>query len=276
MKKEITYYLEDTSRLKEISQTEMDAWIAEMPFHQPLQMLAGIKSEMDGHATDNGSNVYAAYFAEDFEPIVEKGGKKREKNGKKSEEVTQTIVAKPIEAEENLETPVMEESVSPIVETDKIVEETQEEITNMEVVEDESVDDTVKGEVSSELADEILEDEIISEVLEEKISIVAPSGTINEEEEDFEDHSKGEVYSELADEILEEEIDVMEGVNAQESVVEEEEDNSLAEIESMLNEPLEIEAQESASMVDYKDHVEFQFDCMNPMDNICIALDNEL
>ena len=87
MKKEVTYYLEDPKRLTEISQSELNDWIAEMPFHQPLHMLAGMKAKMDGHQTDNSHKVYAAYFAEDYEKTNSKKVKNNNQRNKNTKQL---------------------------------------------------------------------------------------------------------------------------------------------------------------------------------------------
>ncbi len=170
MKKEVTYYLEDTSRLNEISHSELKAWIAEMPFHQPLQMLAGIKSEMDGHKTDTDHKVYAAYFAEDYELNKKNRAKKNNLQNKNTKQLAKTIDIKPKKTNDT-EKEIMKEDAKPMPAViHNLADDTKEDTVTKEVLEDFGEAEN-KSEVSSDLANAMLEEEILSEVLEEKISI---------------------------------------------------------------------------------------------------------
>ena len=167
MKKEIKYYLEDISRLSKISQSELDAWVAEMPFSQPLQMLAGIKSKMEGHQTDVNGKVHAAYFAEDYEPIQKskaKRSKLQEKEVKQSATAISTMpstTSNIVEAIDKDKTTATKENPtdSQIEKETNIVETTPSEIKNPKVV-------------SSDLADEVLEEEVILEYRNIEIILV--------------------------------------------------------------------------------------------------------
>lgn len=172
MKKDITYYLEDTSRLGEISQTELDTWIAEMPFHQPLQMLAGIKAEMDGPKTDSHPKVYAAYFAVDFESTKKVKSRKNNQRNKNTKQLAKTIDILPQSAIDSEKGSLKEEvKTSPVI-VHRLADDVLEEGIDRELSEELEV--SVKGEISSDLANDAMEDEVLSEVLEENIGIDSP------------------------------------------------------------------------------------------------------
>lgn len=222
MKKEVTYYLEDTSRLGEISQAELDAWIEEMPFHQPLRILASIKAEMEGLNAENKNKVFSAYFAEDFESVSNRSSKKDIKKNKNTPPLTNTndintkgdddadkeeVIKK---TEEVVEEEVVEEIKEVIsedianegmeVQTEEVTEEERENINVpptivhelADDVKEESIEDEinenlknirVNGEVSSDLANATLEDGILSEMLEEEMNIDQPTEVETEIEE---------------------------------------------------------------------------------------------
>ena len=167
MKKEVTYYLEDTSRLKEISHSELQAWIAEMPYHQPLQMLAEIKSEMDGHKSDKDGRVYAAYFAEDYESIKNIKSKKKNQRNKNTNQLSKTINIKSNTTIEEKTIKIDSKSLPEIVH--KLADETKEDSVKNEVLEENDKPEVI-GQIASDLADEMLEEEILSEVLEDIIT----------------------------------------------------------------------------------------------------------
>ena len=193
MKKEVSYYLEDTSRLNEISQSELDAWIAEMPFHQPLQLLAGIKSEMSSASDLSGSKVHATYFAEDYEVILNGNGKSKAEKSKKDKKAKLLLASVESEAQnvQDIEREILKEDVNlPLPEiSHSLADDVLEDTVVNEVLEELPEIETPK-EISSTLADDVLEDSIINEVLEELTEIESPK----------------EVSSSLADEVLEEEI----------------------------------------------------------------------
>jgi len=201
MKKEVKYYLEDISRLSKISQSELDGWIAEMPFHQPLQLLASIKSEMDGHQTDENRKVHAAYFAEDYESPQMSNAKKSKRKGKKSISNAPALGLLPdtsTNVEEAISTIVQKDTPDAQIESDAIdVEKGASKLKTNRIV-------------SSDLADELLEEDLIHEVLEDNLVLnatgnVSDDNIILTEEIDHEINDKKTEYEDESD--LEVEID---------------------------------------------------------------------
>jgi hypothetical protein len=170
MKKEVKYYLEDISRLDKISRSELDAWVAEMPFHQPLQMLASIKSEMDGHQTDENRKVHAAYFAEDYE-IAKKSKAKKSKS--KHEKIIPIEALSTLAETKSKNKQTTDEEISPLSAEHTI----DSQIENEATVIDGEVLEANKRIVSSDFADEVLEEEVIHEILEENIDLNIQTGT---------------------------------------------------------------------------------------------------
>ena len=77
MKKNIAYYLEDPERLSEISLHELNKWVEEMPYSQPLRLLVDLKSDQFVSSVDEDSTRYGTYFAEDYEPLSVKKNKEK-------------------------------------------------------------------------------------------------------------------------------------------------------------------------------------------------------
>lgn len=67
MKNKIAYYLEDPKRLDEVTLHELNRWIEQMPYSQPLRLLADMKSDRFVANQDEKIGTYGAYFAEDYE-----------------------------------------------------------------------------------------------------------------------------------------------------------------------------------------------------------------
>ncbi|MFT6780926.1 MAG: hypothetical protein ACJA1A_000844 [Saprospiraceae bacterium] len=193
MKKNIAYYLEDPERLSEISLHELNKWVEEMPYSQPLRLLVDMKSEKFVSANESNTN-YGAYFAEDYEPLTKKATKKLAKlNIKKStkedrlvpgisnsddkaldEEVTEvTEVADVFEVTEVVEIEEIEEAeeVGEITLQEKstiahsLVDDVSEDIVEDDVLET-NPNMVLVNEISHESADEVLEDQLENEVLE--------------------------------------------------------------------------------------------------------------
>ena len=198
MKKEVTYYLEDPTRLNEISQSELNNWIAEMPFHQPLHMLAGMKAKIEGHRTDDSHKVYAAHFAEDYEIINKKQAKNKNQRNKNTKQLATTIDIQPkkkVEKEKVIAKKGLE--VLPEISHD-LADDVLEESVSSEILE--IAESTQKEILSSDLANDLLEDNVISEVLEENIEEIPPL-VIDANQKD-----SGEEKSENAEEIQDESI----------------------------------------------------------------------
>ncbi len=70
MKKNIAYYLEDPERLSEISLHDLNKWVEEMPYSQPLRLLMDLKSDQFVSSLDEDNSRYGTYFAEDYEPLL--------------------------------------------------------------------------------------------------------------------------------------------------------------------------------------------------------------
>jgi hypothetical protein len=140
-----------------------------MPFHQPLQLLASIKFEMDGHSSDENRKMHAAYFAEDYETNQRyraKDSKLQDKTSKSS--ATESTSKKSNNTEELVDKPV--ETINEIAEENVSITDSITEIDEAEIIENDSKSKEVKI-VNSILADETLEDEVILELLEEKLDV---------------------------------------------------------------------------------------------------------
>jgi len=238
MKKEVTYYLEDTSRLNEISQSDLDKWIAEMPFHQPLQILASIKSEMENISLRNNNKVYAAYFAEDYELIKSGRSKNNNQRNKNTKQLATTIDIQPESTTKDKKKSAKTKAKKKLPGViHSLADDTLEDQVKTEVIEDYNKIEAI-SEVSNELASELLEDEVISEVLEENISIVSPFNSQNEEQ-----ILTDKVDAEINDEAVKKEI--IEEVILDDAV-DKETDNSFSE-----------EKEDQSQKVDYSEYSGF-------------------
>jgi len=67
MNKSLTYYFEDFTRLDEISMNEMESWVAEMPFSQPLHKLHQLKCLRLGIRVEEVQHQNSAYHSTDHD-----------------------------------------------------------------------------------------------------------------------------------------------------------------------------------------------------------------
>ena len=158
MKKNIAYYLEDPERLSEISLHELNKWVEEMPYSQPLRLLVDMKSEKFVSIANENNTNYGAYFAEDYEPLTKKATKKLAKLNMKKSAKEGRLVA---EIEEVVEIGFKEKSTI----AHSLVDDVSEDIVEENLLET-NPNTVVVTEVSHESADEVLEDELENEVLE--------------------------------------------------------------------------------------------------------------
>lgn len=182
MKKNIAYYLEDPSRLSEISLHELNKWVEEMPYSQPLRLLVDIKSEQFVSNSSQDVTSYGAYFAEDYEPLSKKAIKKLAKTTVDEKEDT------PID---NVE---MEEEESISSDAEELVNTDADSITK-----ENTADLELKSEES--VAEEIKSNEDIGQ---ETLVPIEPSGVAETviEENDF-----AELVHNLADDFAEDIIE---------------------------------------------------------------------
>ena len=181
MKKDVSYYLEDTTRLNEISQEELNAWINEMPFHQPLQLLGNIKSEMEGEEDDVKNGNYGLYFVEDFESFKEKKKKKKKKTKAAVAPAAVESDMAEVEAsaeEDMVQLPPIDHKLADDTKEDEVIRELEEDILFI----------GSKREVTSELANALQEEEIISEVLEENLGETVSDVVEAEKVESIDEH----------------------------------------------------------------------------------------
>jgi len=149
MKKDLKYYLENTSRLSEVSIEELDSWIEEMPYSQPLRLLMSMKREQEVNI-DKNDQVYGAFFAQDYEH----GSYSK---AKVSTIVAESKIASTVPPSESL--PVIEHAEADDSLEDIVLEEVEETTPNVVLV----------NEVSHPEADEVLEDLIVEEILENDV-----------------------------------------------------------------------------------------------------------
>ena len=218
MKKNIAYYLEDPERLSEISLHELNKWVEEMPYSQPLRLLVDMKSEKFVSTSGEGSSNYGLYFAEDYEPLSKKETKnlaevniekiKTEDRAVESDE-SGSVGIEEIKEEESK--PVIIPEVSdkvgnelPLV-AHNLVDDFSEDALEDDLLEI-NPNVVVINEVSHEAADEVLEAELENEVLEITINEVEEVSSFSDLDEmmdvDNEEVAEIEVES-IIDEVVE-------------------------------------------------------------------------
>lgn len=228
MKKKIAYYLEDNSRLKEISADELKQWVEEMPYSQPLRLLSKIKSSQLGESTA-GTGTYGAYFAEDYEPFVVKVKGKESQSEKSKEEVASS------EMSESTSTKIASLTVAAAMPSIKTEEVGENEIEEPVEISHDLADDFGEGTLEEDLlevnpntvlvneinhlaADESLEDQIELEVQERFINEVDVVTSFSElyeaAEEPLREVIKGNVdYSSFASNLVETKVGVIEDID---------------------------------------------------------------
>lgn len=168
MKKNIAYYLEDTSRLSEIDNKDLNDWLAEMPYSQPLRLLVKLKEEQGGNTSDEAAQVYGAYYAEDYEPVSAYGQKEQEVIPVAQVEAAPSIAPLTATIEEVVETPAIgntdaKQGIAEIVHN--LTDDVHEDIIESDLLEI-NPNTVLVNEVYHEEADEVLEDIVEDEVLE--------------------------------------------------------------------------------------------------------------
>ena len=171
MKKNIAYYLEDPERLSEISLLELNQWVEEMPYSQPLRLLVDMKSEKNTSDVDKDNDSYCVYFAQDYEPLSKKETKiLAEKNINKAINEDQLVPVVPIPNKDAIVGNSKEGSMEAAVEVPPIVTHSLVDDVSEDTLEDDLLEINpnvvVVNEVSHEEADEVLEAELENEVLE--------------------------------------------------------------------------------------------------------------
>ena len=157
MKKNVSYYLDDPQRLKDVSIEQLDEWIEEMPFHQPLRLLKKLKLEQGSSTSDDSS--YAAYFAEDYQ------SPNRVEISSESSALQETEHSIE-EKEETTETTMVEERTTIIKEIKHdLADETLEEDVELDIMEENPYTSAI-NEVSHRLSDDFSEDVVYDEVME--------------------------------------------------------------------------------------------------------------
>ena len=194
MKKNIAYYLEDPKRLSEISLHELNKWVEEMPYSQPLRLLVDKKREKFVSTANEDNTSYGTYFAGDYEPVTKKAAKSLAKlniNKIKKEDrlvPNESIVEDDSVVEEQTDTAVEKEEIEiiepPIIEHD-LVDDVSEDILEEDLLET-NPNVVLVNEVSHETADEVLEDELENEVLELLLDSEEEETTISEIDSDLE------------------------------------------------------------------------------------------
>jgi len=107
MNKSITYYFEDVSRLDEVTIDDLQAWVAEEPYSQPLRKLLTIKVERSGQQDTDAMMQNAAHRNIDIDLTEAIGHLVDEKDGLDSSDIPKvgeasvsdeetTTIAKPI------------------------------------------------------------------------------------------------------------------------------------------------------------------------------------
>jgi len=220
MKKNIAYYLEDPSRLSEISMYELSNWVEEMPYSQPLRLLVDMKREEYSSVSDPGVS-YGAFFAEDYEPLSKKQIKKLAKKKLEKEEISKDLIVGQTELAEQAEVvesadldltsgesivdPLtvveteMEEASSGILPLEETAAETIEEPVDETTVEPlsettEEVSDPDKHELAHSLVDDYSEDIVESDMLETNPNVVLVNEVSHEDaDEMLEDALESEV-----------------------------------------------------------------------------------
>ncbi|MEE9437784.1 MAG: hypothetical protein V3V14_02210 [Saprospiraceae bacterium] len=172
MKKDVKYYLENPSRLSEITSDQILKRIEKQPYYQPLHLLLSIKNKQEGI---HGSEInFGAYFVNDYEYNTPKASRTKTKKEEtivltsKTPKAKEIVTAIPLAATSiiNVVTPQevkIEQEVKVIPEVAKQkVEQVQEVVAIEELA-------IIEKEIFHESGDDLKEDLIEDEISEVKI-----------------------------------------------------------------------------------------------------------
>lgn len=233
MKKNIAYYLEDPERLSEISLQELNKWIEDMPYSQPLRLLVDMKSDMNTAADNNSNQRYGVYFAQDYEPLSKKETK--------------------ILAEKNINKAITEDKLVPveIVSSNEVIVDDVPSLVTHNLVDDVSEDSleddileinpnvVVVNEVSHAEADEVLEAEVENEVLEITLEEVEEVASFSALDSMLDSDAIEEIGEEDNDNIENKDIDKYAGLVDYKSFVVDVSDQDLKRDDTDIDETLE-------------------------------------
>ncbi|MGK0314557.1 MAG: hypothetical protein ACI86M_000777 [Saprospiraceae bacterium] len=200
MKKNIAYFLEDPERLSEISLHELNKWVEEMPFSQPLRLLVDMKSEKFVSSVTEDNASYGAYFAEDYEPLTKKTTKDLANLNIKKVKKEDRVMAKEPSSDDNVVDEEREEKIlvseeikiiEPSIMTHILVDDVSEDILEENLLET-NPNMVLMNEVSHNAADEVLEDELENEVLEIVLAEVEEVKSFSELDSLLESNEVGE------------------------------------------------------------------------------------
>lgn len=190
MKNKIAYYLEDPKRLDEVTLHELNRWIEEMPYSQPLRLLADMKSDRFVANQDEQIGTYGAFFAEDYE-----WSNKQKGNDKpKVKEVAGAV------AMESVTTPVSETAA-----VANATDEAADAIADAESVKTPAEDlPNSVTEIMHPLAADDREDSVLEEVLETNEVVEVVYEVAHTEASDIEENEIDRIVLELDWEEVEE------------------------------------------------------------------------
>jgi len=70
-KKDLIYYLTDLSRVQDLKQEELEAWLAQYPYSQNLHLLKAKKQYLQEGAFSEGDVIYATQRSHFFRQVEE-------------------------------------------------------------------------------------------------------------------------------------------------------------------------------------------------------------